>query len=118
MSQIKDKKIAVFEVLTGRDLNSNEIKIKRYIHGHDGLNAYVRECSEKEKNEAKAAGVEQSVVLKVNYNERLKVGHFIDFRGEVLIIQSIDGFEFYKRDLTLRAARVKAEVYNHEEYTE
>ena len=116
MAQIKDKKIAVYSVETGRDLNGNEIKVKRYIHTHNGLWAYARELSEKEKFAAKAAGAEQSILFKVNYNKRIRAGLRLDFRGGTFVIQSVDGYEFYERDLTLRAERVKAEVYDAEEY--
>lgn len=118
MSEIKDKRIAVYSIGTGRDLRENECKVKRYIHGRDGLWAYVRELTEREKFAAKAAGSEQSTVFKVNYNARLKAGQHLEFRGETFVIKSVDGFEYYKRDLTLRAERVKAEVYDHAEFDE
>lgn len=118
MSEIKDKKIAVYAVKTGRDLSSHECKVKQYIHGIDGLWAYVRELSEKEKFTAKAAGAEQSILFKVNYNKRVKAGLYLEFRGETFVIRSVDGYEWYERDLTLRAERVKPEVCDHAEYNE
>ena len=118
MSEIKDKKIGIFEVKPERDLSGNEVKVKRYIHNVNRLSAYVRELSEREKFAAKAAGAEQSILFKVNYNARIKAGLLLEFRGETYAIASVDGFEYYKRDLTLRAARVKPEVYDYEEYTE
>ena len=118
MSEIKDKKISVYGVETGRDLNSNEIEVKRYIHGIHGLWAYARELSEREKFAAKAADAEQSILFKVNHNARIKAGQFIEFRGDTYSIASVDGFEYYKRDLTLRAVRAKPEVYDYAEYTE
>lgn len=118
MSEIKDKKIGVFEVKPERDLSGNEVKVKRYIHGRERLNAYVRELSEREKFAAKAAGAEQSILFKVNHNARIKAGQFIEFHGSTYAIASVDGFEYYKRDLTLRAVRAKSEVYDYEEFTE
>jgi len=117
MSEIKDKKIGIYEVKPERDLNGNEVKVKRYIHDINRLCAYVRELSEKEKFAAKAAGAEQSILFKVNYNPRIKAGQFIEFRGETYAIASVDGFEYYKRDLTLRAIQAKPEVYDYEEWT-
>ena len=118
MSEIKDKFIAVYEVKAGRDVYKNECKVKRFIHGRDRLRAYVRELSECEKFAAKASGSEQSTVFKVNYNPKIKAGLYLDFRGETYVIKSVDGFEFYKRDLTIRAERVKPEVTEYEEYDE
>jgi len=116
MSEIKDKFIGIFAVVAERDLSGHEVKVKRYIHGIGGLHAYVRELSEKEKFAAKAAGAEQSILFKINYNARVKAGLFLEFRGETYAIASVDGYQYYCRDLTLRAARVKAEVYDYEEY--
>jgi SPP1 family predicted phage head-tail adaptor len=118
LSEIKDKFIAVYEVKAGRDIHGNECLVKRYIHGRNKLRAYVRELSEREKFAAKASGSEQSTVFKVNYNPKIKAGLHLDFRGESYLIKSVDGFEFYKRDLTVRAERVKPEVTDYEEYDE
>jgi len=118
LSEIKDKFIAVYEVKAGRDVYGNECKVKRYIHGRDRLHAYVRELSEREKFAAKAAGSDQSILFKVNYNKKLRAGLYLDFRGETFVIKSVDGYEWYERDLTLRAERVKPEVTEFEEYDE
>ena len=103
MSQIKDKLIGIFEVKVERDLGGNEVKVKRYIHNRNRLHAYVRETS---------------ILFRLNYNKKLRTGQYIEFRGETYIIVSIDGFEYYQRDLTVRAEKVKPEVYDYEEYTE
>jgi SPP1 family predicted phage head-tail adaptor len=116
MSQIKDKLIGVYEVKAERDMSGNEVKVKRYIHGVNRLHAYVRELSEREKFAAKAAGAEQSIVFKINYNAKIRAGLFIEFRGDTFAVASVDGYEWYERDLTLRATRVKSEVYDYEEY--
>ena len=116
MAEVKDKIIGIFEVKPERDMHGHEVKVKRYIHDVNRLHAYVRELSEKEKFAAKAAGAEQSILFKVNHNSRIKAGLHLEFRGDTFAITSVDGFEYYKRDLTLRAARVKAEAYDYEEY--
>jgi hypothetical protein len=73
---------------------------------------------------AKAAGSEQSVLFKVNFNPRLRAGLHLDFnlpdgrQAGTFVIESIDGYEFYQRDLTLRATRIKQEDYDYEEYDE
>jgi len=118
LSEIKDKFVSVYEVKAGRDVYKNECKVKRYIHGKDRLRAYVRELSEREKFAAKAAGAEQSILFKVNYNPKVKAGLYLDFKGETYLIKSVDGFEYYKRDLTLRAERVKPEPTEYEEWDE
>ena len=118
MSEIKDKKIRIYNVEADRDLWQNERKVKRYIHDRNGLWAYARELSEREKFAAKAAGSEQSIVFKINYNNRVKAGLHLEFGGDTFVIKSVDGFEYYKHDLTLRAERVKAEVCDHDEYDE
>lgn len=116
MPEIKDKFIAVYEVKAGRDIYGNECKIKKYIHDRNLLHAYVREMSEREKFAAKANGAEQSTLFKVNYNEHFKAGLYLEFRGKTYLIKSVDGFEFYKRDLTIFAERCKAEKTNYEIY--
>lgn len=118
MSEIKDKKISIFNIAAERDLAGNEVKVKRYIHGVNNLSAYVRELSEKEKFAAKAAGAEQSILFKVNYNARIRAGLYLEFRGDTYAITSVDGYEYYKRDLTLRGVRTKSEVYDYAEYDE
>ena len=88
------------------------------IRGKDRLHAFVRELSEREKFAAKAAGADQSILFKVNYNAKLKAGLYLEFRGETFVIKSVDGYQWYERDLTLRAERVKPEVTDYEEYDE
>ena len=92
------------------------MKIKCYIHSIEGLWAYARELSEREKFAAKAAGADHAVIFEVNHNPKLRTGLFVEFRGQTLCIASIDGFEFYNRDLTLRCERIKAEAADYEEY--
>jgi len=116
MSEIKDKFIGVYEIKAGRDVYKNECKIKRYIHGRGLLLAYVRELSEREKFAAKAAGSDQSIFFKINYNAKIKAGLYLEFRSDTFVIKSVDGFEYYRRDLTLRAERCKPEVTDYEEY--
>ena len=118
MSKIKDKLIGIFEVHSERDLGGNEVKVKRYIHNRNRLHAYVRELSEREKFAAKEVGAETSILFRLNYNKSVRAGQFIEFRGDTYIIVSVDSFEYYKRDLTVRAEKVKPEVYDYEEYTE
>lgn len=118
MSEIKDKLISVYEIKAKRDIYGNECKVKRYIHDRNRLRAYVRELSEREKFAAKASGSEQSTVFKVNYNEKLKAGLYLDFRGESYFIKSVDGFEFYRRDLTIRAERVNPEPVDYRDLYE
>jgi len=118
LSEIKDKLIDIFAVVPGRDLAGNEVKIKKYIHDKNRLRAYVRGLSQREKFAAKSMGAEQSTIFKVNFNEKIRTGLYLEFRGETYIIASVDGFEFYRRDLTIRANRCKTEIFDYEEYDE
>ena len=118
MSEIKDKKIFIYEITAKRDTQGNEIKAKIYIHSKTGLWAYVREMSEREKFAAKAAGSELSTIFKVNYNKKIKAGQYLEFKGETFLIESVDGFEYYKRDLTLNAKRIVPETAVYDEYDE
>lgn len=118
MSEIKDKLISVYEVKAGRNIFGNECNLKKYIHDRNKLYAFVRELSEKEKFMAKTSGAEQSTMFKVNYNDKINAGMYLEFRSETFVIQSVDGFCWYKRDLTLRAMRCKPEVTDYEEYDE
>ena len=118
MSEIKDKKIAIYEIASKRDTHGNEIKAKKYIHSKCGLWAYVREMSKREKFAAKAVGTELSTVFKINYNKKIKVGQYIEFKGETFLVESVDGYEYYKRDLTLNAKRTVPETAVYDEYDE
>lgn len=118
MSEVKDKFIGIFAVKPERDLSGNEVKVKRYIHSVNRLHAYARDLSEKEKFAAKAAGSEQTILFKINYNSRVKTGLYVEYRGETYTISSVDGYEGYKRDLVIRAAKAKPEVYDYEEFDE
>lgn len=118
MNEIKDRKISIFEIKSERNLKGDEVKVKRYVHGHERLWAYVRELSEQEKFEAKAVGLEQSILFKVNHNVKIKAGQYLEFCNKTYVIKSVDGFEYYKCDLTLRAEQVKTEEYDYEEYNE
>lgn len=102
-TDIKDKRICVFEVVTDRSARGFERKVKKPVTKTPKIWAYVRELSEKEKFAGKAAGVEQSVLFKVNYSPVFKVGQYIEFKGAYFRIVSVDKFEFNKRDLPLRA---------------
>lgn len=118
MSEIKDKKIAVYKIQTNRNTEGNEIKVKHYIHSRNNLWAYVREMSDKEKFAAKAAGSEITTVFNVNYNAKIKAGFYIEFKGETYIIKSVDGYEFYKRNMSIRARRTEPEAIIYEQYDE
>jgi SPP1 family predicted phage head-tail adaptor len=118
MSEIKDKRIFIYEIISKRDTQGNEIKEKRYIHPKIGLWAYIREMSEREKFAAKAAGAQLSTIFKVNYNKKIKAGQYLEFKGETFLIESVDGFEYYARDLTLSAKRIVAETAVYDEYDE
>lgn len=118
MSEIKDKLISIYEVKAGRDLRGNECNVKKYIHDRNRLHAFVRELSEREKFVAKACGSEQSTVFKINYNKKIRTGMYLEFRGDTFMIQSVDGYCWYERDLTLRAVRCKSEITDYEEYDE
>ena len=118
MSEIKDKKIFIYAIASKRDIGGNEIKGRKYIHSKLGLWAYAREMSEREKFSAKAAGAEFSTVFKVNYNKKIMAGQYLEFNGKTFLIESIDGFEYYKRDLTLNAKRIVPETAVYDEYDE
>jgi SPP1 family predicted phage head-tail adaptor len=116
MSQIKDKVIGIYTVEAERDLSGHECKVKRYIHDRNHLHAYVRELSEREKFAAQATGAEQSILFKINYNKRVRAGLYVEFRGETYRIASVDGYEWYERDLTLTASRCVPEPTDYTAY--
>lgn len=116
MSKLKDKKVAVYEIVSRRDISGSETTVKKYIHDKNNLWAYVREMSEKEMFSAKAVGVDTTTVFILNYNEKLKCGQYIDFKNNSFLIEQIDGFEYYKRDLTIRAKRIDVGEILYEEY--
>ena len=102
-SEVKDKKIFIFEIITDRNIRGFERKIKKPVTKPERIWAYVRELTEKEKFAGKAAGVEQSALFKINYHAAIKAGQYIELKGAYYRIVSIDKFELYKRDLTIRA---------------
>jgi len=102
-SEIKDKRISIFEIVTDRTNRGFERNIKKPVTKTEKVWAYVRDLSEKEKFAGKAAGVEQSVLFKINYDPAVKAGQYIEFKGAFFRIVSVDRFEMYKRDLPIRA---------------
>ena len=103
-SEVKDKKISVFEIITDRNVKGFERKVKKPVTKPERIWAYVRELTEKEKFAGKAAGVEQSALFKINYHAAIKAGQYIEMRCAYFRIVSVDKFEYYNRDLTIRAA--------------
>ena len=102
-TDIKDKRISIFELAVERSPKGYEQRVKRPVTKTEKVWAYARELTDKEKFAAKSAGVEQSILFKVAYSAAIKAGQYIEFRGSYYRIVSIDKFEFYKRDLSLRA---------------
>lgn len=102
-TDIKDKRICIFEIVTDRSNRGFERKVKKPVTKTERVWAYVRQLTEKEKFAGKAAGIEQSILFKINYCPSIRIGQYIDFKGEYFRIVSVDKFEFNKRDLPLRA---------------
>lgn len=102
-TEIKDKRIMIFTVATDRNNRGFERKVKKPVTKTERVWAYVRQLSEKERFAGKAAGVDQSILFKVCFDPKIKAKQYVEYRGAIYRIESIDGFEMYKRDLTLRA---------------
>jgi SPP1 family predicted phage head-tail adaptor len=102
-TEIKDKRICIFEIATDRTNRGFERNTKKPVTKTERIWAYVRDLSEKERFAGKAAGVEQSILFKVNYCSAIRASQYVEFKGLFYRIVSVDGFEQYKRDLTIRA---------------
>ena len=103
-SEVKDKRICIFEIATGRTARGFERRVKKPVTKTERVWAYVRDLTEKEKYAAKAAGTEQTALFKIAFQSGVKAGQYIEMRCAYFRIVSVDKFEYYNRDLTIRAA--------------
>jgi SPP1 family predicted phage head-tail adaptor len=113
----KDKKVRFFHIST-KVVDGYEKVIKTYIHSKEsgGLWCYVRELSENERFSARAVQVEETTQFKVVFNPKIVNELFLEFNGKTYDIVSIDGKEFNKTDLVIRANEILAPSYDEVEY--
>ena len=113
----KDKKVQFFHIST-KVVDGYEKVIKTYIHSKEsgGLWCYVRELSENERFSARAVQVEETTQFKVVFNPKIVNELFLEFNGKTYDIVSIDGKEFNKTDLVIRANEILAPSYDEVEY--
>ena len=113
----KDKKVQFFSISI-KVIDGYEKVIKTYIHSKKsgGLWCYVRELSENERFSARAVQVEETTQFKVVYNPKIVNELYLEFKGKTYDIVSIDGKEFNKTDLVIRANEILAPSYDEVEY--
>lgn len=113
----KDKKVRFFNIST-KVRDGYEVVVKTYIHSKEsgGLWCYVRELSENERFSARAVQVEETTQFKVVYNPKIVNELYLEFNGKTYDIVSIDGREFKKGDLVIRANEILAPSYDEVRY--
>ena len=113
----KDKKVQFYRLST-QVVDGYEKVIKTYIHSKEsgGLWCFVRELSENERFSAKAVQVEETTQFKVVYNPKIVNELYLEFKGKTYNIVSIDGKEFNKSDLVIRANEILAPSFDEVRY--
>jgi SPP1 family predicted phage head-tail adaptor len=113
----KDKKVQFYRLNT-QVVDGYEKVIKTYIHSKEsgGLWCFVRELSENERFSAKSVQVEETTQFKVVYNPKIVNELYLEFNGKTYDIVSIDGKEFNKSDLVIRANEILAPSFDEVRY--
>ena len=113
----KDKKVQFYRLNT-QVVDGYEKVIKTYIHSKEsgGLWCFVRELSENERFSAKSVQVEETTQFKVVYNPKIVNELYLEFNGKTYNIVSIDGKEFNKSDLVIRANEILAPSFDEVRY--
>ena len=113
----KDKKVQFYRLNT-QVVDGYEKVIKTYIHSKEsgGLWCFVRELSENERFSAKSVQVEETTQFKVVYNPKIVNELYLEFDGKTYNIVSIDGKEFNKSDLVIRANEILAPSFDEVRY--
>ena len=113
----KDKKVQFYRLST-QVVDGYEKVIKTYIHSKEsgGLWCFVRELSENERFSAKSVQVEETTQFKVVYNPKIVNELYLEFNGKTYNIVSIDGKEFNKSDLVIRANEILAPSFDEVRY--
>jgi len=115
--EVKDKKVKVFMIERKRE-DGYEVKTKKYLHSKKsgGIWAYVRDLTEQERFAALAVNVEQTIVFKFTFNEKLKADVMFEFKGTTYKKASTDSFEFNKTDLVIKAERCEQPPFDEVEH--
>ena len=113
----KDKKVQFYRLNT-QVVDGYEKVIKTYIHSKEsgGLWCFVRELSENERFSAKSVQVEETTQFKVVYNPKIVNELYLEFNGKTYNIVSIDGKEYNKSDLVIRANEILAPSFDEVRY--
>ena len=112
---IKDKKLKVFEIITTEDLDGYTIEKKKYLTNFF-INAYVIHSTSPEIMENGRTTFQNYITATINKRD-ITAAMFIEYNNKTYQIQSVDKFEDYDAELTIRAKQVTnydLEVYEDE----
>ena len=99
--RVKDKKIRIF-----KEIQTKPGLIKHYIHPNGTyLNAYVRQLSATEQNQANAIQDGSAIQFVIN-NREVKTDMYVEFRDKTYQMGPPDNFEFYNTEIKFIAYEV------------
>lgn len=109
----KDKIIKIF-----REQQSEEGLLKNYIHGINGIKAFVRSLKIAEAISQEA--IEDDSVIECTINNRsIRCGDYVEFKDMVYRISVFDSFDFKsKRDIRFQAKAANEKEYIGEIYVD
>lgn len=107
MRKLKDKKITIYEKVSGKDSSGFPINGYRPFTNSPQW-AYYRQLSEKELYRNSTTNLIEECLFTVNWSEDLAgitypTDFYLEYNGKWYVITRIDPYEGYKRDLTIYA---------------
>lgn len=109
----KDKIIKIY-----REKQSDDGLLKEYIHGKNGIKAFVRSLKIAESISQEA--IEDGSVIECTINGRdIRCGDYIEFKNKVYRLSILDPFDFKsKRDIKFQAKATNEKEYIGEVYVD
>ncbi len=103
---LKDKKISVVSLQTGKDEDGFPVEEWGPIPGGENIWAYYRHSTGKEFYEAATVNVKVEAIFIINWRNDVTTDMKIQFRNELYDIVQIDDYEGYKKDLKIYAYKI------------
>lgn len=102
----KDKFVKIYRLVKKRSTiegKSTVIVTKEYLHPQDqGIRAYIRQLSATERFESSAHQDSREYEVVINYRVGVTVDCYLEYRGMVLKVAGVDGYELKNAELKLR----------------
>lgn len=111
----RSKKIKIFYLENGRDVEGNSIKVKKYIHPIESyINAHYRDLRSSETNNNDQAldfaTVQFTIIRRAIVKDMFIEYDRKDFGLQTYTIISVDGYDDLTNDMKLNADLVKNEI--------